>query len=145
MEKLLGKEIKEILFNEKDQIICFHVKDELNFDKFFYYSFFGDCCSECWVSDIIGVDNSNNTTVKSCSYLALGHTEQRTKQDIDDVHGIVIEFDNKPKNHNDNSKNLLILYRNSSNGSYYGSVDQIDKLDDNMGFALLKDDYYFKN
>ena len=79
----------------------------------------GDCCSESWFADILGVDALLMHTVSAVEDVALGDynvEDGRGRQDEDDVYGHRLTTE---RGYAD------IIYRNSSNGYYGGWLNLV--------------------
>jgi hypothetical protein len=77
----------------------------------------GDCCSECWFSDVLNVDALLGSSVRSIVEREgrdLGH---ESRQESDNFYGLDIHT---------NKGTCQIEFRNSSNGYYGGSVELFD-------------------
>lgn len=143
MKELINHKILDIYISSH-YVLKFLVEDEIAFKKELCYTFNGDCCSECWISEIIGYSNIKNRhqepkKVIDVIKLDLGITNLLTKQETDDVYAYTITFE-------DNS-HLLVLFRNSSNGYYGGwcSLESDLSYYKDLNFIKLTDDYYFFN
>ena len=77
----------------------------------------GDCCSETWFADITGVENLVGRHIASFELVEMPESynvdDGRTRQESDEAYGIKITTD---------AGYCDIVYRNSSNGYYGGSV-----------------------
>jgi hypothetical protein len=99
-----------------------------------------DCCSETWFADIVGVDSLIGHTIVSVEEpqyrenvsfewhdeddLGVDFTDKthsRSRQECDRLYGIKITTD---------AGYTDIVYRNSSNGYYGGSIGSVQVLDD---------------
>lgn len=91
-------------------------------DAMIVYQAVGDCCSETWFADIIGVKYLIGATVKKVENLELTNynlDDNRCRQDEDIAYGVKLITDKGEAN---------IIYRNSSNGYYGGSVEFIGRI-----------------
>lgn len=109
MKELIGLKINKILVEPKEARLVF-ITDKRNIG----YSTYGDCCSETWFADIIGVENILSGTVLKIENIDLPTIEDgRSRQEHDQFMGIKITTD----------KGICdIIYRNSSNGYYGGNL-----------------------
>jgi len=109
MKDLIGKKILKLYVSSENQDFIKFVTD----DKTYIYEAIGDCCSETWFADILGVDSLLNGVVMSVQDIELDSIEgdPRSRQDYDEIYSIKIVTD---KGHAD------IIFRNSSNGYYTG-------------------------
>jgi hypothetical protein len=81
----------------------------------------GDCCSETWFADIIGVDALIGGVVASVEETELpdagSRQDGRTRQEVDEFYSITFVT---------NIGRSTIAYRNSSNG-YYGGWCRVER------------------
>lgn len=76
----------------------------------------GDCCSETWFADVINLEDLVGSTIYEVEEVDLpppNAKDQRTRQDVDSIYGI---------NLRSGRGSAHIVFRNSSNGYYGGSV-----------------------
>lgn len=77
----------------------------------------GDCCSETWFADILGVDVLIGQTVTKVEEIDLPEPkDDRTRQDFDTAYGVRITTKRGV---------ATIIYRNSSNGGYGGGICRV--------------------
>ena len=79
----------------------------------------GDCCSETWFADIIGIRNLlSGSNVDGIEILRFPEevSDARSRQEVDAVYGVRLRTC---------KGNCDIIYRNSSNGYYGGTVDVV--------------------
>lgn len=110
MKELVGKTITEILVNEDQSILTF------NTDKgHVSYETWGDCCSETWFADILGVKSLLGFKVISSEVmdLSLVPDDDRSRQEYDQFYGVKLITE---------KGYVEIIYRNSSNGYYGGNM-----------------------
>lgn len=113
MEVLVGEKIIA-LFVDKDS------QDELVFQTekgYTVFTTYGDCCSETWFADIIGVRALLGHVVTSVEWLEMSESEQddRCRQESDQFYGVKLKT----------ARGYIdIVYRNSSNGYYGGDIDK---------------------
>lgn len=91
-------------------------------DAMIVYQAVGDCCSETWFAYIINVKALINATVKRVENLELPNynlDDGRCRQNEDVAYGIRLTT---------NKGETDIIYRNSSNGYYGGSVEFIGRI-----------------
>jgi len=113
LECLVGKTIQAIWIGNKEQWLAF----DTDAGRVVFMAE-GDCCSESWFADIIGVDALIGGKVLSAEDIIIEPTcDGRCRQDYDEFYGHRLTTD---KGRAD------IIYRNSSNG-YYGGWLAIDK------------------
>jgi hypothetical protein len=87
-----------------------------------YFLVSGDCCSDSWISDIFMPDYVYNDVITSVIKIPLETSynwemDARTRQKQDKVYGYRFNFES--------GKTAILAFRNSSNGYYGGSVDQV--------------------
>lgn len=121
MKELVGKVILSMWVNENQSLLKFVTNQgEL------VYTTEGDCCSETWFADIL-FDYRFNTVnpVVEVEELEvpefvnkLASRDGRTRQEYDLVYGYKITL-------SDNTS-VNIIFRNSSNGFYYGWCEFLD-------------------
>lgn len=109
MKELIGKTIRNIYVGQGESILAVQTDQGI-----VAYDTEGDCCSETWFADIIGVSALIGGVVMEVEE-AVPETykpeeDGRTRQEEDEAYGWKITTD---KGYAD------IIYRNSSNG-YYG-------------------------
>ncbi len=110
MKELIGKTVVSLEVNECENVLVFNCTD----DKVVYYAY-GDCCSETWFADIVGVQCLLGATVLDSQDISLPYVEDgRCRQEYDQFYGVKLMTD---KGYVD------IVYRNSSNGYYGGSIE----------------------
>lgn len=126
MKELIGKKVKEIYVDSNLQTYLKFVTDQGDL----YYYADGDCCSESYFAEILGVSNLLQQTcaVLSVENIELGVAEG-TRQDVDAIYGIKINFSD-PNDYYGPSC-ALVIFRNSSNGYYGGSCEYWDMEDSN--------------
>lgn len=74
-----------------------------------------DCCSETWFADITGVSSLLGAMVNSVEWLELDQVDDgRSRQQVDEFYGFRIHTTLGSSD---------VLFRNSSNGYYGGSLD----------------------
>lgn len=79
----------------------------------------GDCCSESWFAEIVGVTLAHGKTIRAVTSKILPPPKDgRSRQDVDKAYGITINTD---------GGYLDIVYRNSSNGCYEGYYEVISR------------------
>lgn len=115
MKELIGKTVTGLRINDDQSI--------LTFDTVFAmiaYMAEGDCCSETWFADITGVDaliGGTVTNVESISMDGYNVEDGRCRQEYDEVYGYKITT---------NKGYCDVVFRNSSNGYYGGSIELCD-------------------
>lgn len=131
MKELIGKVVNTLYVNEDQTLIKFDT-DQGNV----IYIAEGDCCSETWFADIMFGWKFFHNTVVSVTEIdvpewvnKLATNDNRTRQEYDQVYGyqVVTGSENTTKHESNNSRSCDIIFRNSSNGYYYGWCDLIDE------------------
>ena len=131
MKELLGKVIKGLYVNEDQSMLKF---DTDQGDMIYLAE--GDCCSETWFADIMFGWKFFNSTVVSVTEIdvpdwvnKLVTNDKRTRQEYDLVYGyqIVVSAESRSAYESDNSKSCDVIFRNSSNGYYYGWCGLLDE------------------
>ena len=122
MKELIGKTVNRLLINDTETILAFCTSEVV-----IAYKTWGDCCSETWFSDITGVNaliGGTVQTVDEVSVVSYNVLDGRTRQEYDEAYGYKIVTD----------KGWVdIVFRNSSNGFYGGSIKLLtSKLEDGM-------------
>jgi len=121
MKSLIGKTINHVMLDQNGQhVIVFVDVDYLNSVWAFIAK--GGCCSETWFSDIIGIDALLGHTVTGVEELELPNyntRDGRCRQRSDKVYGYKLTTE---------AGVCDVIFRNSSNGYYGGSVRQLDEL-----------------
>lgn len=122
MKELIGKTVNKLTINDGETILAFCTSEGV-----IAYETWGDCCSDTWFSDITGVDALLGAVVVNTEELNVDgyNTEDgRCRQDYDKVYGHKLIT---------NKGWVDIVFRNSSNGYYGGSIELLTrKLKDDM-------------
>jgi hypothetical protein len=111
MKELIGKTVTGLRVNKEQSVLVF---DHPDGDTTSYVTY-GDCCSETWFADIVGVAALLGSLVLGAEYVELPNVDDgRTRQDCDQFYGVKLRT----------SKGYVdIVYRNSSNGYYGGDIE----------------------
>lgn len=112
MHQLVGRTINGISVSEGEALMVF----DTNLGPVAYLTE-GDCCSSTWFADVLGVQALLGGTVAKAEAVAMPTPEVsdgRERDESDQYYGVRITTD---KGRAD------IVYRNSSNGYYGGSID----------------------
>lgn len=147
MNELINKIIRKIELDSENQ----HYLRFTTNEGIFIYETEGDCCSESWFADIIGVQNLLNSKIISVELVEReaidndsGYTryapknynvnDGRGRQDYDSVYAYKFITN---KGYSD------IIFRNSSNGYYGGWLNYITELPKKkyIKFKEILDDY----
>jgi len=108
MKTLTGHTIRAIHVERGEHRIIF----ETNSGRLAYETE-GDCCSETWFADIVGVSALLGGEVRLVNSTGLPNVEDgRNRDEVDEFYGVKITTDLGVAD---------IIYRNSSNGYYGGS------------------------
>lgn len=130
MEELIGKVVVGLRVGEGEEYLVFDHPDGTHTT----YETYGDCCSETWFADIVGVDNLLCATVMEVEYMDIDGDEcdERCRQEYDEHYGVKLKT---------NKGYVDIVYRNSSNGYYGGSIDLYTGTLPNIQFTQITDDW----
>ena len=129
MKELIGKKITGLRINEDQSVLAFDTDQGV-----IAYDAWGDCCSETWFADITGVGALIGGTVKTVACVNMnGYNvdDGRCRQDVDEAYGYKLTTD---KGYAD------IVFRNSSNGYYGGSIELL-KRELPEGMIAITDDW----
>jgi len=132
MKELVGKVVTGIFVNEDESFLKFATTE----GDILYHAE-GDCCSETWFADIIfsyhGVFDSSGVSILVSEVEVLDIPEWmnglatkdgRCRQEYDQVYGYKLKF--KRRTYYGNAdEDIVIVYRNSSNGYYGGDCEFI--------------------
>ncbi len=121
MKELVGKVIQSIQVSNDQHFLKFTTNEG---DLLYYAE--GDCCSESWFADIVFDYKFDNkavvTKVEGIDVpdfvTKLANTDQRTRQEYDQVYGYKIT--------QSNGHSAEVIFRNSSNGYYGGWCELVD-------------------
>jgi hypothetical protein len=130
MKELIGKKITGLRINEDQSVLVFDTDQGA-----IAYDAFGDCCSETWFADITGVSALLGGIVQTADEVGMeGYNVEdgRTRQEWDEAYGYKLTTD---KGYAD------IVFRNSSNGYYGGSIDLL-KRELPEGMTAVTDDWH---
>lgn len=136
VKKLEGQAVLEILFGSNEDA----GGDFLTFktaETEFHYYFDGDCCSQSSVTEILGVEEFiDKGTVSSVEESDYGPHADGEYGDCISRHGLRLRC--KESDSYRHPAELLILWENSSNGYYDGSIDSIAKIPDEVKMESIK-------
>lgn len=127
MQELVGRTINRVFVSEDEEFLKFETDVGL-----ITFHACGDCCSESWFADILGIDALLDGKVRSVDEIPLPNynlNDGRCRQDVDEVYGYCIRT---------NHGSAVIAFRNSSNGYYGGSVERSRELP-NIWSEITKD------
>jgi hypothetical protein len=95
----------------------------------------GDCCSETWFADIIGVDQLIDRTILSALLVDMDvpdRIDSRSRQESDQFYCLKLTTEWGVAD---------IIFRNSSNGYYGGNLNIIDELPGGIEMIKIVSDY----
>lgn len=130
MKELIGKKVSAAYVGNADEVLLF-----LTDAGPIAYKTYGDCCSETWFADIVGVSALIGGTVRTVEDSVpddYNDEDGRCRQEYDSVYGHKVVTD---KGYVD------IVYRNSSNGYYGGSCDLMSVAPLPEGMVQITDDW----
>lgn len=128
MKELIGKTVSGLRVNDDQSVLTFNHPDGTNTS----YDTYGDCCSETWFADITGVLALLGGKVIGVEDVRMESVDDgRTRQDEDKFYGVKLKTD----------KGFVdIVYRNSSNGYYGGSIELLRR-ELPEGMTAITDDW----
>ena len=130
MKELIGKKITGLRINEDQSVLVFDTDQGA-----VGYKALGDCCSESWFADITGVSALLGGTVQTADEVSMeGYNVEdgRGRQESDEAYGYKLTTD---KGYAD------VVFRNSSNGYYGGSIDTL-RGEPPEGMTAIEDDWH---
>lgn len=134
MQELKGRVVKRVLVGPAEHVLVFETDQGP-----ISYETYGDCCSETWFADIVGVKELIGATVKDVEDIPLHENclfeeysqDGRSRQESDAFYGVRLITTRGDTN---------IIYRNSSNGYYGGSISaSTQRAGDD--FKVIEDDW----
>ena len=142
MSILENKTIKSVFLSLDETCLVFEIKgSSVKQSEYVCWQTDGDCCSESWFADIVGVVELLNAKVKSVSEISIENCgynveDGRGRQDYDRAYGYKIIT---------NKGYADIVFRNSSNGYYGGTMAEITLKSDSdfkiENYQEIKNDY----
>jgi hypothetical protein len=140
MKELEGKIVEKVFVDDKQHTLVF----ETNTGEQIAYGTDGDCCSETWFADMIGIDAIFGYHHKRLDLRTINRVEEitmdfyntddgRCRQDSDAAYGYKLTT---------NLGRLLIAFRNSSNGYYGGNIFLIQGLVDTSKMKQITQDWH---
>lgn len=130
MKELIGKKVTGLLINDDQSVLAFYTDQGV-----IAYDAWGDCCSESWFADITGVSALLYGTVQTVDEVSMeGYNVEdgRSRQGYDEAYGYKLITD----------KGCVdIVFRNSSNGYYGGSIELMQR-DLPEGMTEITDDWH---
>lgn len=113
MRNLIGRTIMRILL-DKEKGVYLAIETDLGF---LYYYADGDCCSNSWFNDFIGVEALIGHRVQSIEEVDLPVVKEEDNKVVQ-AYGVKIITD---------YGRAEIVFRNKSNGYYGGNIEQLAK------------------
>jgi len=138
LRSLMNETIDGIFVSDDGSYLKIHVRR----GYCYHYECEGDCCSETWISDIIGVDALRGQKVLDIETMETIYEGNdgaaRSRQEVDQIFGFKLKT----------QKGCCdIIFRNSSNGYYGGNIRRVflgDYRDDHLAkltWNEITDDY----
>ena len=132
MKELVGKTVNKILISPNDETLVFETNDGP-----LAYQTEGDCCSSTWFESITGVEALLGKTVNKEESIDMPEPPSREYKsghycDVLQDYGEKLATDGGVAD---------IVYRNSSNGYYGGSIYRIGAPNDLSNFKEITDDW----
>ena len=118
MRKLVGHKVMGVFVRNDEEEMIF-----VTATGAFMYRTYGDCCSQTWFADMVGVKQLIGHTVVKTEEIDVPVTDTRDRSEEDQNYGIRITTDGGVCD---------IVYRNASNGYYGGSIDLVDTLPETL-------------
>lgn len=128
MKKLIGREIRGLRVSPDAHVLAFDTDAGP-----VVYEAHGDCCSEAWFADIIGVECLLKARIREVRILDLSSTPQddRCRQETDAFYGCTLV----------SGKGCAdIIFRCSSNG-YYGGYTSLCNSRNDEATIIIKEDW----
>ena len=111
---LVGNTFEDLMVSKDQTSIRIYIKD----GWFKTISTEGDCCSESWWADILGVQSAKGGKILEIKELEVETpNDDRTRQEYDQAYGYELVTDKGV---------VTLVFRNSSNGYYGGWAFDID-------------------
>jgi hypothetical protein len=131
MEELIGKEIAGLFVSVGEEILIFKHPDGTQTN----YIAYGECCSETWFADIVGVEALLGQVVMTSEIIEMSEEDQspdddRCRQEYDSAYGIKLTT---AKGYTD------IIFRNSSNGYYGGCIEHHKEIPSHLSFTRVQE------
>lgn len=128
MDKLIGRRIEGLQVSEGEENLIF-----LTDQGGVAYTTYGDCCSETWFADIVGVSGLLGEIVAKVEDIDMPAVEDgRTRQESDQFYGVRLTTAKGTAD---------IVYRNSSNGYYGGSIEERAALPEGLTLRPITADW----
>lgn len=126
---LLGKLVRNIFVSDDQQYIRFDV----GYNQVIFFETYGDCCSETWFADVIGVRNLLDCDITGIEILELPDPDDgRTRQEVDSAYGVRLKT---------KAGDCDVIYRNSSNGYYGGSASTTTHVPEGVVWEKITTDW----
>jgi len=129
MEELIGhKIIKMFIDKDSQEYLVFQCKQ-----RNFVYYVDGECCSESWFADVVSINALLGHTVNSVDEVDMGEiNDDRGRQECDEAYGYKLKTTGGYAD---------IVFRNSSNGYYGGSLRLVGDIGEHIKLMELTEDY----
>ena len=134
MKELLEEIVNKIYVSRGEEYIRFEREWYNNESRIIAtYETDADCCSETWFADIIGVDSLLGQEVIGIEKIPYWEPkDDRTRQDLDTAYGYKLKTE----------KGITdIIFRNSSNGYYGGSIDRYTGVEPEVDWVEITKDW----
>lgn len=119
MRKLVGHKVMGIFVSNDEEEMIF-----VTATGAFRYRTYGDCCSQTWFADMVGVRQLIGGTVRQAESIPMPEPKDvRSRSEEDQNYGIQLTTE---------LGTCVIVYRNASNGYYGGSIDFVEILPDTL-------------
>lgn len=130
MEDLVGKTVSKVEISSGEEVLVVTHDSGRS-----VYETEGDCCSQTWIADIVGVANLIGHKVIKVESLEVNCVDDgRTRQEVDSFYGIKLHT---------TGGYVDIVYRNSSNGYYGGSMNRVkeERLRKSLELRSITEDF----
>jgi hypothetical protein len=130
LSDLVGKRVESLEVDSDEQ----HYLRFTTNDGIFCFEVEGECCSESWFADIIGVDCLLGGTIATINEIEMDKLpdDGRGREEEDLYYSIKITT---------NMGVTDIIWRNSSNGYYGGSLVLVSEVPGEVNMKMVTEDY----
>lgn len=114
MTEVVGRVVNGVYVHDEENLLVFDTSGGQ-----VAYATYGDCCSETWFADIVGVKSLLGQAVRAAENIDVPdhlQDDERSRQDYDQYMGVRLYTD---------VGSCDIIYRNSSNGYYGGDIEYV--------------------
>jgi hypothetical protein len=113
MNELIGTTILRLWVDDEQHLLIFETdRGDMAYETY------GDCCSETWFADIIGVKDLIGQRILAVEAIEMDSVEdERTRQEQDEFYSVKLTT---LRGYVD------IIFRNSSNGYYGGNINHVN-------------------